>query len=67
MTRFDYFIRHLILQKLHLSLTQLNERQMLLLDSMVKEVYQNKQLHQLDVEQKVNHIVSKHQVDFFVF
>lgn len=60
MTRMDCYIKCLLLDRLHYSEFYMNEREEQLLQRMIQEVYQNRTLIQLDVEQRVDLLVQKY-------
>lgn len=64
MTRMDCYIKRLLLDRLHYSEFYMNEREEQLLQRMIQEVYQNRTLIQLDVEQRVDLLVQKYGSDF---
>lgn len=56
MTRFDIFVKTLILKQLHMQDETLNPKQDDLISIMMKEIYENKKLLTMDIEKKVQHI-----------
>lgn len=56
MTRFDMYVKTLILTYLHMQENSLNARQLDVLQLMMKEIYENKKLLTMDIEHKVHHI-----------
>ncbi len=62
MTRFDTFIRRMILESLVLSHTELNIHQEAIIQKMIQETYQNSQLFLLPIEERVAYVV-KHYRD----
>lgn len=56
MTRFDTYVKTLILSYLHVQENSLNARQLDVLQLMMKEIYENKKLLTMDIEHKVHHI-----------
>lgn len=56
MTRFDIYVKTLILHHLHLQEHALNPNQSDVLQLMIKEIYENKALLTMNIEDKVHHI-----------
>lgn len=64
MTRFDLFIRNMILQKLHLQEFQLSDREEVLLDQMLREIYHDSHLLHMSIETRVQHVLKHYQPMF---
>lgn len=60
MTRFDYFIRIMILESLSLLHTELNIHQEAIIQKMIQETYQNSQLFLLPIEERVAYVISRY-------
>lgn len=56
MTRFDMYVRDLILRHLHIEESTLNPNQAEVLQLMMREIYENKKLRMMNIEDKVHHI-----------
>lgn len=56
MTRFDTYVKTMLLTYLHMQENSLNARQLDILQLMMKEIYENKKLLTMDIEHKVYHI-----------
>lgn len=64
MTRMDFYIKQLFLDRLQYSEFYMSEEEVSLLHKMIQEVYQNRTYVQLDVEQRVDVIVQKYRPTF---
>lgn len=60
MTRMDIFIKNMILKRLHVSENALNEDQNSLLQQMIQDIYQDRKLLYLNIEQRVDVILQRY-------
>ena len=60
MTRFDIFIRKMILDALSMSHLELNIHQEAFIQKMIQETYQNSQLFLLPIEERVAYVVNQY-------
>lgn len=67
MTRFDVFIRNMILHQLHLMEDQVTPHQSQMIDLMIKELYQNERFASMNVESRVEHLVTTYQKRYPVY
>lgn len=65
MTRFDIFVRSLILKHLSLSHLELSINQEALLLKMIEETYHNLELLPYSIEDRVTEVVHRHRQTFF--
>lgn len=61
MTRFDIYIRKMLLDSLSLSYLELSPQQEAVLNAMIDETYANEALMGMNVEQRVAHVVKQYQ------
>ncbi len=61
MTRFDIYIRKMLLDSLSLSYLELTPQQEVVLNAMIDETYANEALMSMNVEQRVAHVVKQYQ------
>lgn len=65
MTRFDIFIRNMILDSLSISHLELTPKQAALLRVMIQETYQNEHYLSFSIEDKVKQITQSYRTRFF--
>lgn len=60
MTRFDIFIRKKLLDTLSLNYLELTPRQESMIHSMIQEIYENNQLLDLSIEDRVSYVANQY-------
>lgn len=65
MTRFDIFVRTMILKHFSLSHLELSVAQEVLLQQMIDEIYQRKDLLPYHIEERVKQVVEQHRTYFY--